>query len=109
MGAPDNTDLGQASSTPRASFGVNDEVYYRQVTRLRELHEFLYQEAVPAAAERAVSIGDILPFYLDPNGRPPTPEEWIKVETRTQALFALLTPALRRKFLMGGTPWIVAW
>jgi hypothetical protein len=39
----------------------------------------------------------------------PTSEEWNKVERLTQGFFFALTPALRRKFLMGGTPWMVAW
>src|ERR1700730_17849571 len=53
--------------------------------------------------------GDLSALYFQPTGRAPNVEEWNKVEKRTQIIFNLLTPTLRRKFLMGGTPWIMAW
>jgi hypothetical protein len=75
------------------------------------LHEFLYQEAVPVnpSDAAALGMGDLGGFYFHSDGRPPTAEEWSKVEKRTQIIFLVLTPALRRKFLMGGTPWMVTW
>jgi hypothetical protein len=111
MDAKFNNSTDQEAADPDRSFGVNDETFCRQVNRLKQLHEFLYQEAVPVNRSDAATLGmgDLSAFYLQPDGRAPTAEEWNKVEKKTQAMFLILTPALRRKFLMGGTPWIVAW
>jgi hypothetical protein len=54
-------------------------------------------------------MGNLSALYYHMGGRPSTVAEWNQVEKQTQALFLLLTPALRRKFLMGGTSWMVAW
>jgi len=110
MNAPyaDNT----ARSTTLASdlsFAIKDETFCTYVTRLKDLHNFLYQEAVPVADAAALEMGNLNALYLHPDGRAPTVREWNQVERQTQALFLLLTPALRRKFLMGGTPSMVAW
>jgi len=42
-------------------------------------------------------------------GRAPTEEEWNEVERHTQILFGLLTPSLRRRFVLGAVPSILAW
>jgi hypothetical protein len=91
------------------NFAINDETFCTYVTRLKNLHNFLYQEAVPVADTAALEMGNLNVLYLHPDGRPATVREWNQVEKQTQALFLLLTPALRRKFLMGGTPSMVAW
>jgi hypothetical protein len=56
-----------------------------------------------------LEMGNLSALYYHADGRVPTIQEWNQVEKQTQTIFLLLTPALRRKFLMGGTPWIVAW
>src|SRR5947208_16797053 len=90
---------------------ISDHTFCRYVKRLKELHEFLYQEAVAVNPADAVSLemGNLNTLYSDENGRFPTVDEWNQVEKQTQQIFLLLTQALRRKFLMGGSPWIVAW
>jgi hypothetical protein len=54
-------------------------------------------------------MGNLSALYYHPDGRASTVAEWNQVEKQTQTIFLLLTPALRRKFLMGGTPSMVAW
>jgi hypothetical protein len=90
---------------------VSDVTFFEHVERLKELHYFLYQEAVPITPSDASSLkmGNLRALYYDKDGRPPTAEEWNQVESQTQAIFIFLSPALRRKFLMTGTPSIVLW
>jgi hypothetical protein len=89
--------------------GVNDEMFCRRLTRLTRLQEFLYQETVPIQDADAVTLGDLSGLHFRRGGRAPTSEEWSKVERRSQAIFRILTPTMRRKFLMGDTPWLAAW
>jgi hypothetical protein len=92
------------------NFAVNDEAFCRYISRLKNLHDFLYQEAVPIPSGRTViGMGDLRALYFHRDGRTPTAEEWNKVEGQTQETFLVLTPMLRKKFLMSETPWIVAW
>ena len=92
-------------------FAIGDATFCKYIDRLKDLHNFLYQEAVPVNPSDAISLemGNLSALFFHAKGRPPTPLEWNQVERQTQAIFLLLTPSLRRKFLMGGTPWIVAW
>jgi hypothetical protein len=57
------------------NFAVRDQSFIDYVERLKSLHNFLYQAAIPNQVER-----------------------------QTQEIFLLLTPALRRKFLISKTP-----
>ena len=110
MNAPGPDDTARNTTlVPDLSFAIKDETFCTYVTRLKDLHNFLYQEAVPVADAAALEMGNLNALYLHPDGRAPTVREWNQVEKQTQALFLLLTPALRRKFLMGGTPSMVAW
>jgi len=112
-------DAGQSNSDiidrgkpiPDRTFAISDETFCRYLARLRQLQEFLYQEAVPIHSDDAamLEIGDLSGLYFHPEGRAPTAEEWNKVGRRTQTIFLILTPVLRRKFLMGGTPWMITW
>jgi hypothetical protein len=101
----------QETARPVSEYAVNDEAFFRYVERLKQLHDFLYQEAVPISPSDTAELGmaDLRALYFHPNGRAPNVDEWNKVERRTQTIFRILTPALRRKFLMGGTPWMVTW
>jgi len=104
--------IGEAEVfTDVSELAIGDETFCKYVDRLKELHNFLYQEAVPVNPSDAISLemGNLSALFFHANGRPPTALEWNQVERQTQTIFLLLTPALRRKFLMGGTPWIVAW
>ncbi|MFK4616730.1 hypothetical protein [Bradyrhizobium diazoefficiens] len=91
--------------------GIKDETFCRHLVRLKQLQEFLYLEAVPIDSSNvdALTMGDLSGLNRDPKGRMPTAEEWAKVENRTQAIFRIFTPAMRRKFLMAETPWVAAW
>ncbi|MGO7486346.1 hypothetical protein [Rhizobium ruizarguesonis] len=101
-------DLGGLNGHPIEphTLAVNNQLFCKQIERLGSLQEFLYQEAVPFTA---VGLGSLRGLHFDKNGRPPTVEEWSMVESQTQEIFQSLTPALRRKFLMGGTSWMLAW
>ncbi|HEV2957093.1 MAG TPA: hypothetical protein VGX95_13325 [Xanthobacteraceae bacterium] len=109
-GVADNAAL-KTTSPPDLRFAIHDQTFYAALQRLRDLRNFLYQEAVPVdpAGATALEMGNLSALYLHPNGRTPTVQEWNQVERQTQAIFLSLTPPLRRKFLMGGTPWMVAW
>ena len=108
--AADNAAL-RTTSPPDLDFAINDQTFYAALQRLKDLRNFLYQEAVPVdpTGAAALEMGNLNALYLHPHGRAPTVQEWNHVEKQTQAIFLSLTPPLRRKFLMGGTPWIVAW
>lgn len=86
---PDN------SSHPGSA--IADEVFSRYLKRLRELQEFLYQEAVPVSSSQVevLELGELNVLYFDGAGRKPTAEEWNQVGRRTQAIYFLLTPSLR--------------
>jgi hypothetical protein len=109
----DDTNLTPKTTTIPANldFAINDPTFCTYIKRLKDLHNFLYQEAVPVnpTDAAALEMGNLSALYLHEDGRPPTVQEWNQVEKQTQAIFLLLTPALRRRFLMGGTPWMVAW
>ena len=42
-----NNIAGQETSSADRNFAINDETFCRRINRLKELHEFLYQEGVP--------------------------------------------------------------
>ena len=109
-GADDSTAL-KTRSPPDLHFAINDETFYASLQRLKDLRNFLYQEAVPVdpTGAAALEMGNLSTLYRHREGRAPTVQEWNQVEKQTQAIFLSLTPALRRKFLMGGTPLMVAW
>jgi len=109
MGGPDIP--GMENMPPDPASSIKDEIFCRHLGRLKQLQEFLYQEAVPidSAMSSALTMGDLSELHFHPKGRMATADEWGKVEKRTQAILSFLTPALRRKYLMGGTPWMVAW
>ncbi|HXH46650.1 MAG TPA: hypothetical protein VNK51_22780 [Bradyrhizobium sp.] len=90
---------------------VRDRTFFELVDRLKDLHNFLYQEAVPITETQAalLQMGNIRALSFGENGRQPTADEWNQVETQTQMIFMMLSPVLRRKFLMTGTPPIVLW
>jgi hypothetical protein len=91
--------------------GVNDPTFFQYLERLKDLHNFLYQEAVPITESQASSLqmGNLRALSFEKNGRPPSTDEWNQVERQTQAIYVLLTPGARRRFLMTGTPSIVLW
>lgn len=105
---PDASPDGLKAAGPLA---ISDETFCRHVERLKRLQDFLYQEAIPISATDASSlgVGDLSGMHFSSRGRPATADEWNRVEKRTQIIYLLLTPALRKKFLMSGTPWMVTW
>jgi len=113
---PANSDVAEA--VVRASTGdgrldvwIDDEQFIRDLGRLKELRSFLIQETVLTGATEssALSFGQLNQLRYRGHGRAPTEEEWAAVERHTQLLFALLTPSLRRRFVLGGLPWTIAW
>ena len=72
------------------------------VDRLKSLHSFLYQEAIPMSPSDATSLlmGNLHALYFKKGGRKPTIEEWNQVDVQTQASYNLLNPTQRRKFLV---------
>jgi hypothetical protein len=90
---------------------INDEDFIRALNRLKELRSVLIEEALhgdPGKSE-AFSLGHLNLLRHHDGGRQPTVEEWQLVEKNTDTLFLLMTPPLRRKFLLGEIPWMVAW
>lgn len=106
-----DTSNSEGGNREKEEFGVKDPTFFKYVDRLKDLHNFLYQEAVPISGTHAplLQMGNIRALNFDKNGRSPTVAEWDQVETQTQIIFMMLSPVLRRKFLMTGTPPIVLW
>jgi hypothetical protein len=88
------------------NFAVRDQSFIDYVERLKSLHNFLYQAAIPMSSPDVTSLqmGILHSIYFKSDGRMPTVDEWNQVERQTQEIFLLLTPALRRKFLISKTP-----
>jgi hypothetical protein len=87
---------------------INDEQFFKDLTRLKELRSFLIQEAVRVDNPAALQFGPLDELRCSRQGRPPTRAEWEELESRTQVLFACLTEPLRQRFLFGRIPMSVA-
>jgi hypothetical protein len=105
-----------ATVTLAPNYVISDEHFIRNLERLKELISFLIQEAVPISASEAgaLVLGRLnllkgIRFPDATKGRDPTEEEWNQVERRTQVLFSVLTPPLRRRFVLGAVPKMLAW
>src|SRR5262245_14706346 len=108
---PERGGVFDAETLPEdRTIAIEDRIFCSYLDRLKRLHYFLYQEAVPLGSlgASAIGMGDLNVLRHGSPGRAPTVGEWNKVEQQTQLLFQLLTPSLRRKFLMSETPWVVA-
>jgi hypothetical protein len=92
------------------SVQISDYYFMRNLNRLRELRSFLIQEAVGRPDVR-LEFGSLnqLRYATTSRGREPTKDEWTQVERLTQSLFQLLTPPLRRRFLLGEIPMWIGW
>jgi hypothetical protein len=92
-------------------FLVKDKSFLAYVEQARALTYFLYQEAVPLSEVDSVALhmGNLNALYYGSHGRTPTVQEWNQVEKQTQTANALLSKALRRKFLMSRTPSVISW
>jgi hypothetical protein len=109
--APAPRVIERGTQPPVRDYAIDDLTFCSYVKRLKDLHNFLYQEAVPVnpSDTKSLEMGNLSALYYQVGGRAPSIDEWNQVERQTQTIFILLSPALRRKFIMAGTPWIVAW
>jgi len=91
---------------PPRNTDINDERLIQDLERLRELRSFLIQEAVRLGPDDAValSFGKLNLLKYHPDGREPTEDEWLAVESDTRRLFGHLSDPLRRKFILGSIP-----
>ena len=91
------------------SIDISDEFFIKDLKRLKELRSFLIEQAVcmDALSSHVTSFGRLNRLRYHPKGRMPTEAEWTTVENNTEALFKVLTEPLRRKFILGETPWWV--
>ena len=62
-------------------FAINDVTFCAYATRLKNLHNFLYQEAVPLNPSYVfgLEMGNLDALYYEEDGRQPTIEEWNQV------------------------------
>ena len=62
------------AAAPDIKFAINDETFFRYLDRLKQLHDFLYQEAVPVntSDSNELGMGDLRALYFDSNGRAAT-------------------------------------
>jgi hypothetical protein len=96
-----------ASAAEASEYCINDEFFIRDLERLKTLRSFLIEQAVCPPGQTALKFGQLNLLRFGTTGRMPTEEEWSLVEELTQSLFGLLTPGLRRNFLMGRLPkWV---
>jgi hypothetical protein len=109
LSVPDLSGISDASGVTTL---INDERFIKDLNKLRDLRSFLIQEAIPIGSD-SIEFGrlNLLRHNIFPDrfGRSPTEEEWSQVESYTRILFGLLTPSLRRRFLLGGVPSLLAW
>lgn len=87
---------------------INNEQFFQDLTRLKELRSFLIQEAVRLENPAALQFGPLDELRYSREGRLPTREEWEELESRTQVLFGCLSEPLRQRFLFGRIPMSVA-
>ena len=132
---PPSVDAGQAAPRPEAEAEVppsvagalgtseqttniiNDQDFMSDLKRLRELRSFFLQEAVIVERNStAFRFGRLnllrSPLPLEQHARTfraPTELEYNQVESHWQTLLGLLTPALRRRFILGAIPQYLAW
>jgi len=88
------------------SLSIRDKSFLDYVDRLKRLHNFLYQEAIPLTPSDVVALqmGELHSLQADPNGRMPTADEWNQVEKQTQLIYVILSPLQRKKFLLSKAP-----
>jgi hypothetical protein len=93
------------------SIDLCDEIFIKDLKRLKELRSFLIEQAVcmDALSSQTTAFGNLNRLRYRQKGRMPTEAEWTAVENNTEALFKLLTEPLRRKFILGETPWWVTY
>jgi hypothetical protein len=108
-------DTGSEPGSFTANIRINDAAFMHDLGRLKELRSFLIQEAVqvrPSDAE-ALEFGRLnllkRNYLTESMGRDPTEEEWMQVERHRLMLLGLLTPTLRRRFVLGAVPAMLAW
>ena len=111
--APNRSPTGEDTKVQPLGNKVNDARFIRDLERLKELRSFLIQEAVSVspAESAALEFGRLNSLKYSPihPGRDPTEEEWRQVERLTRTLFGLMTPALRRRFVLGSVPGMLTW
>jgi hypothetical protein len=109
---------GSTSSPPSETTNIiNDADFISDLKRLRELRSFFLQEAVIVERDStALRFGKLnmlrSPLPMEESARPsraPTEDEYDAVESHWQTLLSLLTPALRRRFVLGAIPQYLAW
>jgi len=106
---------GEPQAADPLTTWINDEHFIRDLERLKDLRSFLIQEAVGLSASDSAALEfgrlNLLRYNVGGlrSGRDPTAEEWNQVERSTRILFGLLTPALRRRFILGGIPRMLSW
>jgi hypothetical protein len=76
---------------------VSDVEFSRLLEQLRSIRQFLWQQSVPI--ESIKSFGTLNNLAYHPGGRLPSDKEWLLLEQQAQAVFSVMTPALRSKFL----------
>ncbi|WP_299820196.1 hypothetical protein [uncultured Roseibium sp.] len=96
---------------------ISDQKFNKDLATLRGLHSFLIREATTLPEN--FSLGELnclKAARATVTGRAPSDSEWQAVEKKTQILFALLTDANRKRFLVSQMPtflptivvWLVA-
>ncbi|MES0881817.1 hypothetical protein [Roseibium sp. SCP14] len=97
--------FGSTSSPPNPENFIKDAKFNEDLETLRNLHTFLNKEAVPLPdGFRLGALNSLKAAGQNQMGRPPTQEEWVAVEDKTQALFAQLTDADRKSYLASQMP-----
>ncbi len=90
---------------------INDDDFMCSIHRLKELRDFLNQEAIPVTPDKTDPLPATALFRLhsSKSGRAPTDMEWAAVDVHLQRRLALLTDPLRKRFLFGEIPQWLSW
>jgi len=95
--------------------GIRDRRFMKALRRLRLLRSFEIQEIAQSSDEKPVtreileSLGHVLRLRYWVLGRPPSEDEWAKVDRLTSDLFSRLSEPLRKKFLRSQISSLVAY
>ncbi len=110
MGAELNTSTDRRTAPPESDLAINDETFFRYVDRLKQLHDFLYQEAIPVDADSQAISGMRATAASKTSSEldAMTPPQLAAEELRRDAIFSASRgfsfAALRRRILTGLPP-----
>jgi hypothetical protein len=78
---------------------IRDARFYHQLTQLRKLKSFLFEEKVKIKKDQlqSIDLGELNNFTCDKNGRVPSQVEWRLLDEKLSAITSLLNDDLKTR------------